>query len=413
MAKKTNSPEVVGNFDALSDSKYVDTLTATSSNASEDAGKAPEGTGDAEADSILATINNREKAAKEEEEKKTVTEDVNEEEQEEKEEEAEESDKEEEGAKDEEKEEELIIDDAKKAKNKKEATDTTVDDDDTKELSFDIENSSEAPITEENGWKDVAKEALGIELENDDFDSFKEKIKEHTEYNLAKFKPETQRLIKFTEAGGSVDDFLEPLSKIDSALILPDADLVDRHLEATGWKDAEKRQAKIEAMAESGELEVIGTQARESLKAFRKEEMDRIISDRLKAQEKFEQRAANAPKEEAKAIKSQLESMKEFMGTKLSADNIEKIVKNYETGKYHDAMKNTEDIAAFALWKEFGKMGEKNLMIKAQRELKDKHKAYFHKVPPKLGGGTAGTKKATSSGQDPEGNWDELEKTRG
>ncbi len=407
MAKKEKTVESVGNFDILSNESYVASMTnTTSSNAVDDKTLGIEKTEDAEADKILANV------AKQEAKAKKDTPDTSEKEEEEKEQEQEEETEEE---KEEEKEEEVPEgkekapgkDDKKEEEKDKEKEAET---DDTAELTFDNDKVAES-VTEENGWRDVAKE-LDIELESDDFEELKTKLAEKTEYSLAKFKPETQRLIKFTEAGGSMNDFLEPLSKVDAALMLPTADLVDRHLEAKGWNDPAKRQAELERMVESGEADVIAKEARGTLTSYRTEVMNSIIDERVKAQEKFDQRAANAPKAEAKAIKAQLEATKEFMGTKLKPENIDKIVKNYESGKYHDAMKDSKEVAEFALWKEFGKMGITNLKTQAQREFKEKHKELFHKVPPKNQAAAGTIRKAKSSGQAPEGDWDLLEKEK-
>lgn len=293
---------------------------------------------------------------------------------------------------------------AKEGKKKAEA------EDDGKPLVFD--DVEEKPSTvAENGWTEVAKE-LGFEIEKDDFDEFKTGFNKAKEINLAKLKPETQRLHKFTEAGGSIEDFVEPLRKYDEAISLSDADIVARKLFSDGWQDEVKRNAKIAQMEETGELEVVAANTRKILIVSREEQKNKIIDDRIKAQERYDEKLRNAPKEEAKLIKSTLEARKEFMGTQLSADNVAKIVKKYEAGEYNEAFKDTDTIAEFLLYKEFGKKGMQNLKIAAEREFKIKNKEKFHNIPPKVG--KVGSKRATAnpSGQDPEGNWDVLEKER-
>ncbi|MCC7514553.1 MAG: hypothetical protein IT212_07655 [Bacteroidia bacterium] len=428
MAKKTkdSSGEVdtLAGFDNLSRADMFDVedsrASAMSNNSSDDTSKF-EPTGDKEADKILATMQNRERIAtqekakepeveEEETEEDSEAEDV---EKKEEQDESEEDTEEEPDAEEETKEVEKVEDkkkpaDVKKGKDKKDVA----PEDDDKPLTFDEADGAKAPEgqSEDNGWKDVAKQ-FNLDLSTDTFEEFKEKIEAKAELNISKLKPETQRLIKFTEAGGTVDDFAEPLSKVDQALILSDVDLAERHLIASGWKDEEKIANKLEQMVESGEVEVVAEQARLRLNEYRTQIKNEIIENRIKAKEKYDLQAANAPKEEAKAIKVALESRTDFLGTPLSKDNREKIAKNFESGKYHDLMKDPQAIADFALFTEYGKLGQQNLKTAAIREWKEKNKHLFHAVPPKTG--KAGSvRAATSDGKSSEGNWEVLERER-
>lgn len=410
MAKKATAEQPAVGLDTLS-SEWVDSVVLgdtgavkTSSNASKD--DVVEGMGDKEADKILNVAKQKEAAAKKESKAAPKAEEPEEEEEPEHKEEPEEEPEEDVDPK---KDEDKV---AIEAADKKKKGDKT---DDKSELSFD-ETGAAAPNAAEgetNGWKEVAKAVYGVDLEEDTFEKFEQIAKEKSELSLAKYKPETQRLIKALDNGMTIEDFVEPLKPIDQALALSDVDLVDRHLIGTGWKDEVKRAAKLEAMIESGEVEVVGAQARESLNALRETRKNEIIEARAKAQELYERRAVNAPKEESKAIKSVLDAKAEFMGTKLSTDNREKIIKKYAEGVYEKEFKNPELIAEFLLWKEYGKKGMENLKIQAQRELKEKHKDKFHVVPPKNNAAAGSSRsKSTSSGKDPVGNFEALENER-
>lgn len=401
--KKSDETSAVGNFDLLSDETYVASLSDAGSGISEDSAHiGSESTEDAQADKILAAASKQQKQAVSKEKNKEEKEESSEEEI------NEEEEKTDDLADAETNESDSDSEETEEAEKKDESKD---DVDDEKPLTFDDAESLETPQLEKNGWQDVAKELFDEELETDDFDAFKQKITEKTEYNLAKFKPETQRLIKFTEAGGTVDDFMEPLSKIDATIALPAADLVDRHLKATGWADNAKREAKLTSMAESGELEVIHKQVVDHLTSLRDEKKNDIINARIAAHEKHEAKLANIYKDEAKKIKSALSARKDFMGTELKPENIDKIVKKYEAGEYEPLLKDSNFMADFLLYKEYGKKGQENLKTKIEREFKAKHKEKFHNLPPKTAG-KAGSVRATSSGQAPEGNWDLLEKER-
>lgn len=431
MAKKQSTPEVgLEGFDDLSKADFIESMTedtgrAMSSNTSNDEGS-NESTGDPEADKILSTFKKREKNSKAASKKEEVKEEADEEE-EDKDEEENLDDKSEDGEdeENEEEEEEKKPDpkDKKKPVDKKVADkkgkkdddkkeDEETEEDDEKPLSFDAEDDKPAPGVEEaGGWKEVAKELFGEDdLEEDSFESFQKKFSEKAEYNLSKFKPETQRLIKATEAGLTIEDFLEPLSKIDAVMALSPADRVEKHLKGIGWKDDDKRQKKIEQLAESGELEILDNQIVSELKEYRAEKREEIIDARLKAAEKHEARLRDAYKNEAKEISKVLANKKDFMATPISDANRERIVKKYEAGDYEKDFKDPQVIADFLLYKEFGKKGQDNLRTAAQRELKRKHKEKFHNLPPKSG--KAGSARSTPTGQDPEGNWDLLEKEK-
>lgn len=259
-------------------------------------------------------------------------------------------------------------------------------------------------------WKDVAKE-FKMELKEDTLESFKEAFEAKSEVNLTKFKPETQRLIKFTEAGGSIDDFVQPFSKIDAAMALSDADLVDEHLKLTGWNDDERREAKLQRMVEDGEVDIVAGNLRKELNNYRETIKNDIIEKRTKAQEAYDKRSGEARIEEAKVVKQQLDGIKEFMMTSVSDDNRAYIAKKFEAGGYESDFKDPKVLAEFFLWKEFGKTGMQNIQTKIKREVEREYLNDRHNVPPR--NGKAGSVvKATPSGQDPEGNFDVLDREK-
>lgn len=230
-------------------------------------------------------------------------------------------------------------------------------------------------------WKDVAKE-VGLELKDDSLDELKTVLKSKIEDNIAKYEPETQRIIKFTEAGGSPDDFIEPFQKVDTLLGMADADLVAQHFKVKGW-DQTKAQTKIEQMAESGELETFAEELKVSLKEYRNEIKENIINDRIKAAEAKRLKMENAFKDEAVKIKATLAETKEFLGTPLSEENRNKIAAKYANGDYENDFKDPKVISDFLLFKEFGEKGITNLKKKLEYEAKKQYQNDRHNVPPK------------------------------
>lgn len=282
-------------------------------------------------------------------------------------------------------------------------------------LTFDEEASAKAELkkgdtaTDEEvitSWKDVAKE-VGLELKEDSFDELKSALEAKITDNLSKYEPETQRIIKFTESGGSIDDFVEPFKKVDSLISMADADLVAQHFKVKQW-DETKAQTKIEQMAESGELETFAEELRVSLKEYRNEVKDTIINERIKATEAHKAKMQNAYKDEAVKIKSTLEQTKEFLGTPLSEENRSKIAAKYANGDYENDFKDPKVISDFLLFKEFGEKGINNLKKKLEYEVKKQYQNDRHNVPPKDSNAGAMANNSSQAG-DP---WSALEKER-
>ncbi len=184
-------------------------------------------------------------------------------------------------------------------------------------------------------------------------------------------------------AGGTADDFIEPLGKVDAMIGKSDAELVGEDLKLKGFKDDAKREAKINRLTEDGELEIHAEQVRDALRTYRNTLKEEIINDRLVKQQVYEDRLRQSFVEEAKEIKRVLENEKEFLGTPLKPENIDKIVKKYEAGGYNDDLRDAHKIGSFLLYTEYGKRGQENLRLQLSRELKKQFLSDRHNVPPK------------------------------
>jgi hypothetical protein len=259
----------------------------------------------------------------------------------------------------------------------------------------------------ETTWTEVAKE-MGIELKEESYDSFKKALTEKVEANISKYKPETQRLMKFAEAGGDYKDFIEPFSKIDKVLSMSDADLAAHHFKIKKVDDA-KAQARIERMAEDGELESFVEEIRDNLRGYRKDVENQIIDQKIKAQEAYELKQKNAFKDEAVHIKTALEKRKDFLGTPLKEENRAKIFEKYSKGDYEETFKDPEVLADFLLFKEYGERAKTNLKQILKRELRNEYKNDRHNIPPKTG--NAGAVRQ-SSGHASDNVFDILEEER-
>lgn len=278
-------------------------------------------------------------------------------------------------------------------------------------------DDDEAPVIADknegdSSWKKVAKEGFGIDMDTEDFQEFKEKVLAMRQLDLSKYKPETQRLAKFTEAGGNIEDFMEPLGKIDALIYGDKASLVDQHLKLTGFTDDAKRSAKMERLIADEEIDIVHEQVVNNLKSLREEKKQSIINEKIAAQEAYDLRLKDSFKNEAKEIGKALSATKDYFGTPLEDKHREKIIKKYELGAYEEDFKNPEVLADFLLYREYGKKAKSNFVITTENKLRKEFLSDRHKVPPAPSASGSIVVKPTITGKSVEGNFDALENER-
>jgi hypothetical protein len=85
------------------------------------------------------------------------------------------------------------------------------------------------------------------------------------------------------------------------------------------------------------------------------------------------------------------------------------IMKGWESGKYHELMKDPKTIVAFALYHEYGEKAMANIKNSNYEKGRDEKVDKLHEIPPVIGKG--GSQVSSESGEPKEaaGNWGGLE----
>ncbi len=272
-----------------------------------------------------------------------------------------------------------------------------------------LEFSLDAPAdsnVEDNGWKDVAKE-WEIELETDTIEAFKEKLDDHYkskyEINLGKYKPETQAVIEFIEAGGDIKELHEPLKAFHDLKALPDAELVYRDLELRKWT-LDLIEKEITRQTEANELDLNAHKIRETIDTIISTEEQKMIQTKLNAKERNDAFKQNNLVQERNEVKTSIKESKDFMTIPLPQKVIDTITTNLESGKYDSLLKDPKVKAEFILFKELGSQAITFLQEKEAL----KYKTEKHNIPPLQSAGGAAASAATQTGKKAEGNWEAL-----
>lgn len=260
---------------------------------------------------------------------------------------------------------------------------------------------------EDNGWKPLAKD-LGFEIEADDEAEFKAKLDDHYkakyEINLGKYKPETQVLLEYVEAGGTIEQLLEPLKPLLDLKALSDTELVYKDLELRKYTP-ELIEKEITRLTEADELDLTAHKLRETVDSLINDEQQVLMKQKLDATTRHDAFKQHTVVEEMKAMKSALFETKEFMTIPLPQKVTEVITKNLESGKYSSLMKDPKVMAKFALFVEL----ESQAIQQIESRERLKYKADRHNLPPIVTAGGAPIVAPTITGVKAEGNWAALD----
>lgn len=284
---------------------------------------------------------------------------------------------------------------------------------------FDIpgeEKAADAAIKEEteSTWKSLAKESLGIELENDTFEGYNEAVNKTIEAKVSTAKelamaeakkavedmfaktPEAKMALDFLNNKGTLEEYVKPVAEIEKLQALTDAELVSKDLELRGW-DADKIEMYIEDRIEKGKLDLDAYELRKILDTNKAN----ITLERVEAQKEYmqkeEQRIKDAVAKDTTQVREALGKTKEFMDTPISDKHKNFVMQKYEKGEYHELFKNPDTIAEFLLFKEFGKQGVERLKGKSFESGRETIAKKLHNVPPKSNSGGVRTETQVKS----------------
>ena len=262
----------------------------------------------------------------------------------------------------------------------------------------DFESKDEKKIS----FKKLAS-GLEIDLENDDEEEFKAKIKNkieksRQEFNLDDYPDDAKRVINYLKNdGGKLDDFLsnKNIAALQGVIGLPVEDKVRQvrinELRGAGLatdKAREQADKEIEELS-NRELKNMADKIDDDANKLISEEINKIVGDRKANAEKEKQKNLERIKEETRTITKHVESQKEFMGIPLTDKAKQSILRDIETGAFDDIANKTPASSKFAAYM-FAKFGDRiNEHIKKSGSAQnrkgynaatDKHLAALHQT---------------------------------
>lgn len=213
---------------------------------------------------------------------------------------------------------------------------------------------------------------LEIDLEKDDEEEFKTKIKEkldksRQEFNLDEYPEDAKKVIKhLKENGGKLEDFLnnKTISSLQGVVSLAPEDKV-RQVRTTELRNAglapakarEQAETEIEGMS-SKELKNLADQIDEDAHKLISEEITKVVGDRKSMAEQDRIKANQRVEKEVREVKNYIETQKEFLGIPITDKAKQSIMIDIESGAFDDIANKAPAASKFAAYM-FAKFGTK------------------------------------------------------
>lgn len=270
------------------------------------------------------------------------------------------------------------------------------------ELKLPEEESVE--VSDESSWVDVSS-ALGLEVKEDDFESFKsayekniETIKEQTKTSVIeeiKKNPEkildnvdttTKSILDYTKNGGDINDLINPMKKYDELLILQDSQLMKKEYVEQGLTgdEADKLIGELE---EKGTLGIEAKRIRNTITSLKEEELNDITAKQAQIKaEKDKQNDENKQMAD-KLFVEKLTGQQKFRGIALKQEHKDYVNKLWKSGQVHEMMKKPEMVIEFLLDRTFGEQISKRREEAAYKRGLDEVKKGLHNIPPDISSG--------------------------
>jgi hypothetical protein len=289
------------------------------------------------------------------------------------------------------------------------------------ETRFKLEKSDESEST----WSTLGKD-LGIELKEDSYEAFKESIDtikqqareegkaEASKIELEKLTPQAQKAIEYLNANpqNTIEDFINPLKRIDEVLVLDNESLLRKDFEARGW-EADRIDEKMEILKDEGKLESEAYGLRKDLENVRATTESQIVEDAKNEAAARTTMLQQQYEKESKEVLNILAETKTFMGFKIPDNARQYIQKQWESGEVRKAFQsNSKDVVDFMLNKYLGQDALKELKKTSFQKGRDDIQGKLHNTKDLSNSETSGrrevsTKKVGAGAFDA---WEEVDK---
>jgi hypothetical protein len=284
------------------------------------------------------------------------------------------------------------------------------------DLALTAEDIAGVPQLYEDGtFRALAKE-LGVELQEESFDAFKEQFVPKTQLEEVKnltidnifsgLKPETVAALKLMEQGIPEEQVFAPTRQIESYLALDDAALVRADLEATeGWTP-ELIDHKIESLIADNKIALAAGEIRIGLN----QQKNQITQTRTQLLQQYEQQKQNAilqqRQQESAQFTNALNNVSEFMGVPLTKEAKDAILIKYNNGLYENDLNAAQSKVAAILHNEYGAKLAKHIQNKASEAAKLETTKKLLNVPPVSS--QTGKRVETTQNNQNDSNWGAL-----
>jgi len=230
-------------------------------------------------------------------------------------------------------------------------------------------------------WKKFGKN-FEIELDENDPDKFisavKTKIDEaktKTEVDVSKYGEDSQKVIRHLEQGGTLEELMAPLAKIDKYLGEADDDTLLRDYYMNREKMTEDQaDEKISELHENETYEEQVEKVTKLLKDFRQSKFNDILSTSADKAAKREKEISDNRSKELKAMTDVVDKTETFMGIKLTDEVKTYIKKEISTGKLAEKNNNARTQVFARLFELFGE----KIIASFQKQVKDASREGFN-----------------------------------
>lgn len=287
-------------------------------------------------------------------------------------------------------------------------------------IKLDVTDLTDVPVTYEEGtWQKVGQE-LGLKVEKEDFDTFKqalnesfvpksefEKIKDATVETLyGKLDPKLATAFKMIDLGIEPELALTPTKQHDYLLSLDSATLLRMKLESNPAYDADMVDAQLEEWAAGDKLETMAKIEKAQLAQEKATILNKQSEIYQQLQEQRAQHEIKAKQDADQKFFEALNNESAFLGVPLTKEVKAAIEAKYRSGSYDKVLNEAQNKVRSIMQAEFGSKFQEIALKKAEEKGKAEIVRKLSDVPVKTSG--AAGRAIAPKENETNGLWDAL-----
>ena len=287
-------------------------------------------------------------------------------------------------------------------------------------IKFDVTDLKDVPTIYEDGtWQKVGQE-LGIKVEKEDFDTFKqaltesyvpksefEKVQQATVETLyEKLDPKIATAFKMIDLGVDPQLALNPTAQHDQLLALDSATLLRMKLEANPAYDADMVDAQLEEWTANDKLETIAKIEKAQLAQEKAAILNKQSEIFQQLQEQRTQQEVKAKQDADEKFFQALNNESAFLGVPLTKEVKAAMEAKYRSGSYDKVLNEAQNKVRSILQHELGSKFQEIALKKAEEKGKSEIVRKLSDVPVKQSGGAGRAIPTQEQGQN---QWEALD----